>query len=216
MTTIACRARAKSRVKLYQSLHLALRNKPAHHCTCKAQAYLFKGYSLLELLTSLTIMGIVSSLSLPLFNTVKSARIVTTTNQLVRSLHLARSEAIKTGQRVTLCQSVTGTSCDRENKWHKGWILFHDPNRNVRIDPGESIVMVGAALQPGYTITWQPSGVRKDYVSFQPQGSANKSGTFSICSSDGADRARTVVLYRTGRVRTALRKPNGDPAECPI
>lgn len=173
------------------------------------------GYSLLELLTSLTIMGIVGSLSLPLFNTIKTARIVSTTNQLVRTLHLARSEAIKTGQRVTICQSTTGISCDRGEQWEKGWILFHDPNKNVRVDPDERIVMVNAALQSGYTVTWRPSGWRKDYVSFQPLGSANKSGTFSICSADGADRARTVVLYRTGRVRTATRKPGDKPADCP-
>lgn len=174
------------------------------------------GYSLLELLTSLTIMGIVSSMSLPLFNIVKTARTVSVTNQLVRTLHLARSEAIKTGKRATLCQSRSGTKCDRGEQWEQGWILFHDPNKNVQVDPDESIVLVGAALQSGYTITWRPSGRRRDYVSFQPQGSANKSGTFSICSTEGSDKARTVVLYRTGRVRTSTRKPGNKPADCPV
>jgi len=206
MHTLASRARIESRANFL--LNPQVTSYKAHNLKSP-------GYSLLELLTSLTIMGIVSSLSLPLFNIIKSTHVSTTTNELVHALHQARSEAIKTGRRVTLCQSTTGISCDRGEDWGKGWILFHDPNKNVQVDAEERIVMVGAALQSGYTITWRPSGRRKDYVSFQPQGSANKSGTFSVCSADGANHVRTVILYRTGRVRTAMRKPNGKPADCP-
>ena len=219
MNTLAYPARTGLRVLFFLlfSFSFSLKKYFGRNFGIAKQQYSPKlsGYSLLELLTSLTIMGIISSMSLPLFNMVKTARTVSVTNQLVRTLHLARSEAIKTGNRATLCQSQSGTKCDRGEQWEQGWILFHDPNKNVQVDPGESIVLVGAALQPGYTITWRPSGRRRDYVSFQPQGSANKSGTFSVCSTEGSDKARTVVLYRTGRVRTSTRKPGNKPADCP-
>jgi len=174
-----------------------------------------QGYTLLELLISIAILGILYSTGLPLFRSINNTRLVSTTNELVHTLHLARSTAVKFGQRVTICQSSSGVKCDRDEEWGKGWIMFNDPNKNIQPDPDEQIIIVHPALQFGYSILWRPSGFRKDYVSFLPGGSTNKSGTFSICSKESSNLARTVVVYRTGRIRTGKRKPDGNPADCP-
>jgi len=63
-----------------------------------------KGFTLVELLITLAIIGI--SIATPRFaNIVADNKLVTQYNGLVAAISLTRSEAIKPGQRVTICQS---------------------------------------------------------------------------------------------------------------
>ena len=174
-----------------------------------------QGYTLLELLTSLTIVGILMSISMGAMGIIHSTQTTILTNDFVRVLHLARSEAIRRHNRITICQSSNGSQCTKEDRWENGWIMFSDLNRDRFLDENEDVLQVHEPLAPGYTLTWRPSGRNRDSISFTPDGGTNKVGTFSICSISKKGPSRTIIVYRTGRVRSDTVKPGGSPPDCP-
>src|SRR5512143_1298613 len=98
------------------------------------------GATLLELMVVLAIAGILLAIGVPaLAALAQSSRLSSSTNELVASLHLARSEAIKRNTRAVMCPSQTGNACAENGAWHQGWVVFHDPNNNAALDAGEVV-----------------------------------------------------------------------------
>ena len=173
------------------------------------------GYTLLELVTSLAILCILSGMGMRIMSVIHSTQATTITNTFVRTLHLARSEAIRRQHRVTLCQSRDSIRCSNGEDWESGWLLFSDKNRDHEIGENETIVHAHEGLPPGYTLSWRPSGRRRDYISFLPGGGTNKVGTFFLCSTTQKGLAKTIIVYRTGRIRTSNTGPGGKAPDCP-
>ncbi len=173
------------------------------------------GYTLYETLITLLILGILSGLATGIPGIIEKNRVVSHINLLVTDLALARSESIKRGRRVTVCQSPDGIQCGRSERWEKGWIIFSDLNENRLVDDADTVIRVQQPLHVNHSLIWRGSANSNYYVSYFPTGLANKSGTFSICSTGGAATARTVTLFRTGRARTGKTKWDGSPADCP-
>lgn len=82
-----------------------------------------RGFTLIELMVTLSVMAIVLSLALPSFaSLLASNRISTQTNELIGALNLARSEAVRRAQPVTLLAS--------DANYSQGWTVFPDANGN--------------------------------------------------------------------------------------
>ena len=164
-----------------------------------------RAYSLSETLVALAITGVVAGIAVPsLQHLMASNQITIFANQLITDLHLSRSEAIKRGQRVTLCKSSDGKRCTGGSMWNQGWLVFIDPNHNYQIDSDESILRIQQAM-PAVAIRFNGSGggSADNYVSYYPSGYSWKNGTFTLCSQSRTDLKRAVILYRTGRPRIA-------------
>src|SRR6516162_378578 len=83
------------------------------------------GITLIELLVTMTVVVILLSIGVPSFRYVTNAnRIAGEVNGLLGDLQFARAEAVKEGQTVTVCRSLTGKSCQDLISWEKGWIVF--------------------------------------------------------------------------------------------
>ena len=166
------------------------------------------GTTLLELMVVLSIAGILLTIGIPAFSYLAhTSHLSSATNEMVSSLHLTRSEAIKRNSRAVMCPSVTGTSCAVNGGWHMGWLVFHDPNNNAALDAGETVIMARQALPAGFSLTGN-KWISK-YISYTPSGATRtisgvlQVGTLTLCNESGAPgAARLVIISSTGRPRT--------------
>jgi type IV fimbrial biogenesis protein FimT len=101
------------------------------------------GFTLVELLMTMSIAAILLTLAVPSFRYVTNAnRIAGEVNGLLGDLQFARAEAIKEGRTVTVCVSVDGATCTNSTAWQRGWIVFSDPTNVGVVDAGETILRV--------------------------------------------------------------------------
>ncbi|MFZ6648993.1 GspH/FimT family pseudopilin [Undibacterium sp. TJN25] len=160
-----------------------------------------RGVTLLEVLIVMVIGGILVALAAPSFTaTTQKFRILGEANEMVRDMQFARTEAIKQGLPVTICASVNGTACSSaSNAWHKGWIVFVDPNADKTVS---AIVRVGKNWSGTDTFTADNSANsitfgREGFTIGLPAGTV----TFTLHTSPLNTKAtQCVAIIKTGRV----------------
>jgi len=167
-----------------------------------------KGFTLIELFVTLIIVSILLTIAVPNFNAFMKANLLaTTTNKLVTSLNLARSEAINRGGRVTICKSDDGLACKALGNWSQGWIVFTDETNStppVFSPPAETLLNVAPQLDPNLNLTGNVNVI--DYISFIGSGQSQMTsggiqmGTISLCDDRAGNFGTSIVLSRTGRV----------------
>ena len=87
------------------------------------------------------IVAILLSIGTPSYRYITTSyRMSSEVNGLLGDLMLARSEAIKEGQFVTVCVTVNGTTCTGNTSWDRGWLVFSNPN-NAPQPPGPILRM---------------------------------------------------------------------------
>ena len=117
-----------------------------------------EGVTLLELMVTLAVVGVMLAVGVPAIgDLIATNRMSAAVNDLVSSLHLARSEALKTGDRVSVCASSSWDSaapgCDGDD-FADGWIVFVDSvTQNDSVDPGETVVLKHGQLADVIDIT---------------------------------------------------------------
>jgi type IV fimbrial biogenesis protein FimT len=171
------------------------------------------GVTLIELIMTLGVVAILASVAGPSFSDVRhNAGRTTTVNGFLHGLFLARSEAIKRGQVVTVCRSSDGSTCadNRAGEWQDGWMIFVNKDRDEtpQRDADEDVLLVHEGWSGG-TI----SSNRGSY-SFRPYQQAVVNGTIVFCDPRGSQHARAIIISHTGRPRVALRDASNRPLRC--
>lgn len=157
-----------------------------------------KGFTLVELLITLIVLGILVSIAVPSFRgMILRNSVETDRDELFNSFVYARGEAVKRGVQVSVCKSVNLTACDSTGFWHNGWIVYSDNNGDGVIDSGDVILKVHEGLDAEVKIA---SSI--NYVVFDSTGRAPGSNAdFNFSHSAGASYARVINLSATGRAR---------------
>lgn len=194
----------------------------------------YSGFTLIELMITLFIVGILLAVGVPSMRTfLQNNQLIATTNELVSSIHIARSEALKLNKKVTICVSADGKSCVSSEKWAQGWIVFVDANDD-RVGTGvncsavadvntDCLLRVHEAVDDSLLSvsgTYDSNAADIEWFTFTSRGvpkdaGASQSGVFSICSFDTSNsviNSRAVVLSLSGRVRVS---DNAAVISCP-
>lgn len=163
-------------------------------------------------MVTIAIIGIVALFGIPAFSGfVLDNRIRGQTSDFVVQLAHARSEAMRTATRVTVCPG-TESGCSGSN-WENGWVVFIDTNADAAVDSGETVIGVGPALDGGNTLR---STAFSTYISFRHDGGstsiggAGLAGSFALCDSRGyGDKAQAIAVSVTGRIKALAANASG-------
>ena len=174
-----------------------------------------KGFTLVELLITLAIIGLISGIALPQFNNmIKNNTLVTNTNVFVALLNYARTEAVTRESNIVLCATNDSTvaipNCN-SNNWESGWVLFSDiGNTPNNFDNNDILLKRSPSTATGITIRSTFANVGS--LTFAKNGFASSAGTISFCDDRPLKDSRAITVSRVGRV-SSLGK--GSATVCP-
>jgi type IV fimbrial biogenesis protein FimT len=169
-----------------------------------------QGFTLVELMVTLTLVAILAMLAVPSFNqAIASSQLSSATNEIYTALVQAKSEAVRRGTRVTVCATANGTTCsDDPGGWNTGWITFVDTTRtgSVNLDSGEDVIAVGQAVNSSVFIRSDVAS----YFSFSADARSRLmngqfgASTLRVCSTssslDDSKRSRSLTTSVSGRL----------------
>lgn len=168
-----------------------------------------RGFTLAELMVTLTIMGILFAIGVPSYrNVTKSNRLSAEINGLLGDLQFARSEAIRDGQQVSVCvptksPPATGTCSAAGTAWTGGWVVWVDWNADGIMDANE-ILRVQAPITSGDTVV--PNNAALASLNFNREGFALGLGAnTTFVAKDATATARfthCLQVTTVGTVRT--------------
>lgn len=184
------------------SLNLPLlRRKPEFSVT--------RGFTAIEILIVIAIIGVLAALAGPSFKEVLSRwRVRQTVENLTSTIYYARSEAIKRGGNIVIRKEPNNTGgctiASTNEDWGCGWVVFVDSNGNgtqqigeetLQAYPGTSGVEVTVPGNGGKIPVnrWGVmSGINAKAFIFVPQGeNISHKSSAAICVAAGG-RVRTV------------------------
>ncbi len=171
------------------------------------------GYSIFDLIVTSAVAGVLSLGAVGMTGLIQDSRMTATVNLLMGDLSLARSEAIKRNTIIALCKSNNGTSCSASAAWNNGWIMFTDDNNNHDVDAGEMVIRSQQALEGNLTLRYGETGTYS-YLRYNPSGEAWPGATFSFCDNRGADKAKAIIVYWTGRPRVSTKTSENAALSC--
>lgn len=197
------------------SIHPSRDGQEVRHGVIKSRPFQkLKGFSLIELLVTITLIAIAISIGVPGYQSlISSNRLTASINQLRGALALTRSEAVHRNQHVAICHSLDGSQCSRRGNWSDGWIIFVDKNRDKFIDETDEIINIYQTINKSVSINYRAFGSRH-YVVYRPSGFTLTNGTFTVCSPKNTTLKKALILTKSGRVRLSKVQDDGKELEC--
>lgn len=151
-----------------------------------------KGFSLVELMLVLALVGILAAMSVPnLQPGVARDKVAALKDEIFTSLSYAKNEAALRGVNVGVSPASGGST---GNEFANGWTVWADSNRNDTQDSGETLRSV-STLSSGIKM----SGAA---VVFTPEGRVAATQTFTVCTTS-AGQGATVTVLASGVIANA-------------
>ncbi len=166
-----------------------------------------RGFTLVELMVSLLVLAILLGLAVPSFRDASlSSRLTGYANDLVSSVQIARSEAIKRNLTVTLCASVNGSTCAAGVGWEVGWIILAPrPSSIATLD----VVDRHEPLTDEFIID-EADGLTE--LTFPPTVLGTTPATFTVCREEPVGKQeREVTVTLSGATSVEIT----EAGECP-
>lgn len=174
-----------------------------------------RGFTLLELMVTLSIAAVLVAIAAPnLRNIIRNGELAATANDVIHSLQLARTEAIKRQRPVVWCASTNPLAALPTCAIGApvGWIVFQDNVGNQQTAAGDPIIERHDFVSADITIRGDGSGVQS-YTALgfaaPPAGAFVPTRNVVFCDSRGnvpigtSSTARALFIAATGRARVS-------------
>ena len=169
-----------------------------------------RAFTLVELLVTLTVLGVLTAIALPnLRDFIVANRLSSNVNAFIGVLSYARSEAIVRNKQVVVCpKSNTTNDCVADEFWGQYEIqIFVDEDGSDTRNAGDTLIKTIAAVDVARS---QFEFIRKEgpnVIKFQSGGMGTNTYRFDINALKTGDTAyeikygRTVCISKPGRTR---------------
>jgi type IV fimbrial biogenesis protein FimT len=191
------------------------------------------GFTLVELIVTITIVGILSALAGPAITTlIANQRLSSQANDLLSDLAFSRSEAVKrssgsaaTPSGITICKTADPNaatpSCDATTAaaWTAGRIVFVDNNGDGVRDAADQILRIRQELEgptPGANrlLGDGDSDGTANRITFRSNGATNlglgAEYQLTLCDKRSDNFGLAVAIHPLGRARVVTRGKNAD------
>lgn len=161
-----------------------------------------KGFTLLELVVTILIMGILATIAMPSYSRLMASnKVRTVVGEFQSAIFLAQKEAIRTKQNISICPSIDGENCTGTDNFSVGWI----------VKEGAKVIKDYPPLDKE-KIQHQLSGTFTE-ITFRPNGRVSSMLSVSIAHQD-YDECLTLKISRGGSISTV--RTTKTNSECKI
>jgi type IV fimbrial biogenesis protein FimT len=155
------------------------------------------GFSLIEVMTTCSIVGILLAISSPSYTRLLAENERDNFLSLLKTnLAFTRIFAIKHNKNVTLCPLVSG-QCSKQ--WEKEVSLFFDNNSNQKLDGEDYLLRIIDKVNIHHTLTYP-----RIAVTYRADGSLDgfQSGSFIYCLPESLNlKGKRITVSQAGRIR---------------
>lgn len=161
------------------------------------------GFSLIELMVTLTVAAILLAVAAPSFNDLMARSRMTDASRGLGD-RLAIAMNVSESRPTTICVSSNGTSCAEGASWAGGYIVFTDEGELGTVDGTDAILERGAATKGSITVlsTLDIGGASFDagLIHFEERAPAVDGAVrFTVCQS--GQLPHQLVVNRIGSLR---------------
>ncbi|HXD37079.1 MAG TPA: GspH/FimT family pseudopilin [Rhodanobacter sp.] len=159
-----------------------------------------RGFSLLELMITITVMAILLAIAVPSFrDVIHRNQVSSASNAILASVSYARSEAITRGQLVYMCPGDKTAGCTAGGTvYDQGWIVYTAPAGAASVGQAyaaaSSILLRSTAAQTNVSIEAKNGSI----VTFGQQGQLKPSTPLVFATCYGSSGAGTITTKVPG------------------
>jgi len=156
------------------------------------------GVSLVELLITLSIITIISSLAIPSYNGhIQHSELVTLTQTFRETIQHSRQLSRQRRITYTLCPMIDSKCI---NDWHSGILtIFNDSNKDLKRQSDEEIIKQTKLNTSYYTIRLNRR--HNKHIRTKANGYFNYSGSYYFCTTNGSRTGGRLIMSASGRMR---------------
>jgi type IV fimbrial biogenesis protein FimT len=159
-----------------------------------------RGFTIIELMIGITLVAILFGLAVPSFREfTRGNRVTAAQNDLVTSLNLARSEALRRNRAVSVCASSDGATCASASDWELGWIAFTDRGTAGTLDSDDQLLQFWPGPGGGDGVEINSGG--SAFVRYGSTGMVDATATVELAwTGCSGPKKRRVTVMASGSI----------------
>jgi len=164
------------------------------------------GFTFIELMIVMTVIAVMAAIALPNLNQfVANNRLKSQMYNMLESINIARSEAVKRKVKTVMCRSADPTATPpacggTAQTWTTGWIVYAKGDAADAYNSAtDTIIGIGNAADD--TVDIMSNGNGDNYLVYKADGTLDETGSvvYAICDDRGEDYGKQISIALVGR-----------------